>query len=98
MTQGQSPEVELVEDIDAWNLVHVKARREQPWELVWADLHTMRQSLLAVLEEMGEAELAQRFPFPWGSEGTPYQWVTVFVAHDREHAGDVQAWAGIRSL
>jgi predicted RNase H-like HicB family nuclease/uncharacterized damage-inducible protein DinB len=97
MTQGQSPEVELVEDIDAWNLVHVKARREQPWESVWADLHTMRQSLLAVLEEMGEAELAQRFPFPWGSEGTPYQWVTVFFAHDREHARDVQAWAGIGS-
>jgi predicted RNase H-like HicB family nuclease/uncharacterized damage-inducible protein DinB len=97
MALGQSPEVEPVEDIDAWNLAHVKARQEQPWELVWAELHTMRQSLLTVLEEMGEAELAQRFPFPWGPEGTPYQWVTVFFAHDREHAADVQAWGGIGS-
>ena len=95
MAMGQPPEVEPVKDIDAWNLVHVKARREQPWESVRVDLHTMRQSLLTVLEKMGEAELAQRFAFPWGSEGTPYQWVTVFVAHDREHAGDVQAWAGM---
>jgi predicted RNase H-like HicB family nuclease/uncharacterized damage-inducible protein DinB len=95
MAAGQSPEVEPVEDIDAWNQVHVKARREQPWESVWEDLHTTRRSLLAVLEEMGEAELAQRFPFPWGPEGTPYQWATVFFAHDREHAGDLQAWADI---
>ncbi len=97
MALGQSPEVEPVEDIDAWNLAHVRARQEQPWELVWAELHTMRQSLLTVLEEMGGGELAQRFPFPWGPEGTPYQWVTVFFAHDREHAADVQAWGGIGS-
>jgi hypothetical protein len=93
MAAGQSPEVEVVEDIDAWNLVHVKARREQPWESVWEDLHTTRRSLLTVLEEMGETELSQRFAFPWGPEGTPYQWATVFFAHDREHARDV--WAGV---
>jgi predicted RNase H-like HicB family nuclease/uncharacterized damage-inducible protein DinB len=95
MAAGQSPEVEPVEDIDVWNLVHVKARREQPWESVWEDLHTARRSLLKVLEEMAEAELAQGFPFPWGAEGTPYQWATVFFTHDREHARDVQGWAGI---
>lgn len=95
MAEGQPPEVELVESIDAWNLVHVKARREQPWESVWADLHTIRRSLRTILEGMEEVALVQRFPFPWGPEGTPYQWVTVFVVHDREHAGDVRAWAGI---
>jgi predicted RNase H-like HicB family nuclease/uncharacterized damage-inducible protein DinB len=97
MSLGQSPEVEPVEDIDAWNLAHVKARREQPWESVWADLHAMRQSLLTVLGKIGEAELAQRFPFPWGPEGTPYQWVTAFFAHDREHAADLRARGGIGS-
>ncbi len=95
MAAGQPPEVEPVEDITAWNLVHVDSRREQPWKAVWKDLHTTRQSLLAVLEEINDAELAQRFRFPWGPEGSPYQWVTVFHRHDREHAGDMRAWAGI---
>ncbi len=86
MSAGQPPQVEHVQDIDAWNQAHAEARRDQPWEAVWADLHAARRALLDVLEEMSQAELGPSFPFPWGTEGTAYQWIWVYFRHDREHA------------
>jgi uncharacterized damage-inducible protein DinB/predicted RNase H-like HicB family nuclease len=86
MAAGQPPRVEHVQDIDAWNQTHAEARRDQPWEAVWADLHAARRALLDVLQEMGQAELGRSFPFPWGPEGTAYQWTWVYFRHDREHA------------
>ena len=35
---------------------------------------------------MGQVDLDRSFSFPWGSEGTAYQWVCVYLAHDHEHA------------
>jgi len=86
MAAGHAPQVEHVEDIDVWNQVHAEARRDQPWEDVWADLHAARRALLEVLEGMSQAELDRSFPFPWGPQGTPYQWIWVYFRHDREHA------------
>jgi uncharacterized damage-inducible protein DinB len=86
MAAGNVPQVEHVQDIDAWNQTHAEARRDQPWEDVWADFHAARRALLEVLKGMEQAGLAQSFPFPWGPEGTAYQWVRVYLAHDREHA------------
>jgi len=86
MAAGHAPQVEYVGDLDTWNQAHVKARRDQPWGAVWADLHAARRALLDVLEEMSQAELGRFFPFPWGAEGTPYQWIWVYFRHDREHA------------
>ncbi len=83
--------VEPITDIDAWNEAHVAARRGQPWEEVWADLQDARQALLATLQGMEEPDLAHRLAFPWGDEGTPYQWLRIYLAHDREHAADLRA-------
>jgi uncharacterized damage-inducible protein DinB/predicted RNase H-like HicB family nuclease len=90
MAAGQSPQIEHVVDLDAWNQVHCEARRAQPWENVWADLHAARAALLETLERMSRADLARFFSFPWGTEGTAYQWVSVYVSHDREHARDLK--------
>ncbi len=87
---GRPPGVEHIEDIDAWNQAHAEARRDQPWEEVWADLHAAREALLEALEGMSQADLARSFPFPWGQEGTAYQWAVVYLAHDREHAGGLR--------
>jgi uncharacterized damage-inducible protein DinB/predicted RNase H-like HicB family nuclease len=94
MAAGQSPQVEHVQDIDAWNQAHVEARRDQAWETVWADLHAARRALLDVLEEMSQAQLGRSFPFPWGPEGTPYQWIWVYFRHDREHAHGLRQTLG----
>jgi hypothetical protein len=75
-----------VTDVDAWNAAHVAARRGQPWEQVWVDLHRARRSLAETLAEMPQADLEQTYPFPWGPHGTPYQWVAIYVDHDRTHA------------
>lgn len=83
---GRPPQVEHVQDIDAWNQAHVKARRDQPWEEVWADFHAAREALIGVWDGMSQADLTRLFRFPWGQEGTPYQWLCIYVDHDREHS------------
>lgn len=94
MAAGQTPDVERVDDIEAWNQAHAEARRAQPWEVVWDDLTQGRQALMALLGGMEEAQLARRFDFPWGVEGTAYDWLGVFVEHDREHARDFHLGGG----
>ena len=95
MAAGEAPGVEPIGDLDTWNAAHVEARRGQTWDAVCEDLHAARRALLEALEATGEAELAHFFPFPWGPEGTPYQWVMVYFGHDREHARDVRAAVGL---
>ena len=86
MAAGQPPQVEHVEDVDAWNQAHAEARRQQPWNEIWADLHAARRALLAVLEGMDQADMGRLFPAPWAETCTPYAWAFIYVAHDREHA------------
>ena len=38
MAAGRPPRVGHVVDIEAWNRAHYQARRDEPWEVVWADL------------------------------------------------------------
>ena len=94
MAAGRAPQVEHIESIDAWNQTHADARRHQPWETVCADLQAARRVLLDVLEEMSQAQLARSFPFPWEPKGTPYQWIWVYLRHDREHAHDLRQALG----
>jgi hypothetical protein len=90
MAAGQPPDPEPIDGIESWNRSHAEARREQPWEVVWEDLHAARQAFLAVLEGMSQAAMTRSFPFAWGPKGTPYQWMGIFVGHDREHARDLR--------
>lgn len=82
--------VEPVTDIDAWNEAHAAARRGQPRQAAWADLVGARQALTEILAGMDATALAQRFRFPWGPEGTPCEWLRVYLAHDREHAAGLR--------
>jgi len=89
MAVGRSPQVEYIADVDAWNQAHYEARRDQPWDGVWSDLRAAREALVEVLERMGQADLSRSFPLPWGPEVTAYDWVSVYLPHDREHARDL---------
>jgi hypothetical protein len=90
MAQGRPPDVEEVTDIDAWNHEHAAARAAQPWDQVWADLHETRAELMRVLKDMSEERLPRWYRFPWGARGTAYDWLVVFVTHDRDHARDLR--------
>jgi len=95
MAAGRAPSVEQIEDIEVWNQAHARARDKQSWEVVWADLNTIRRDLLDILAGMTTPLLHQPFPFPWGGEGSACDWVSVFERHDREHAADLQAAGAI---
>ena len=90
MARGRQPDLEIISDIDAWNAEHAQARRDQPWEDVWADLQGTRAALRDILEGMDQAKLGRWYRYPWGARGTAYQFVAVFISHDREHAEDLR--------
>jgi hypothetical protein len=91
MAAGRAPQVEHVTDIDAWNAAHADARHDQSWEQVWKDLTRARRALGKTLARMSQADLERTYPFPWGPEGTPYQWIAIYVDHDRSHARGLHA-------
>jgi predicted RNase H-like HicB family nuclease/uncharacterized damage-inducible protein DinB len=88
MAGGRAPQVEAINDIEAWNQARAEARRNQTWEQVWTDFQATRLAFLEVLQGMDQTMLDQHYPFPWGAAGTAYQWVLVFFRHDRDHARD----------
>ena len=61
---------------------------------MWADLHAVRASLVEVLDGMSKAGLVRPFPFPWGEEGTAYDWLSLYLAHDCEHAQGIRSTLG----
>ena len=89
MAAGRAPQVPYVEDEEAWNQEHARARRDQPLEAAWADFQAARQALLEILEGMDQVALEQAFPGVWDAETTPYAWALVSLAHDAEHARDI---------
>jgi hypothetical protein len=86
MAAARPLDSEHIADIESWNQEHAEARRDQRWEEVWADLHAARKELLEILEGMSQADLMRSYVFPWGPEGTAYDWLCAFISHDREHA------------
>ena len=93
MADGRPPQLEDFDDVDAWNDAHVESRRGQSWRAVRADLAAARRGLVSALEGMDDDSLGQRFDFPWGENGSVFDWVGIFVGHDREHARDLEPLA-----
>ena len=75
MAAGEPPDVEPINGVDNWNRIHWQARRNQPWDAVWADLHAIRRGLHKVLSGMSQAQMDTRYPFAWGGTGTSYDWL-----------------------
>jgi hypothetical protein len=86
MVAGGPPGVEDIRDIDLWNAERVEARRAQPWAAVWEDLHAARRAFVAAVDALDPELLGKVHAFPWGGHGTAYNWVSIYIAHDREHA------------
>ena len=98
MGGGRTPQVEHVTDIDAWNAAQCEACRDQSWDHVWSELHATRMETVDALEAITLADLHKIYPFPWGEEGTAYDWVGVYVDHDWEHARELmnaRSWSEI---
>lgn len=98
MGGGRTPHVEHVADIDAWNQAQCEACRDRSWEHVWSEFHATRMETVDALDAISLADLHKTYPFPWGEEGTAYQWVGIYVDHDWEHARDLmhaRSWSQI---
>ena len=91
LVAGQTPEFdELIVDFDSWNNAHADARRDQPWDDVWAEFVQTRENLLALVDQMREGDWQRPFTAPWDSQINGYFWVNVWAGHDHEHARDVR--------
>lgn len=93
---GQTPEFdEVITDFDTWNNIHAAARRDQPWDVVWADFEETRQTFMDLVDQMSEADWQRPFIAPWDSHINGYFWVNVWAGHDHEHALDVRQAIGL---
>jgi hypothetical protein len=90
MAAGRLPQVDYPVDVDAWNQAHVTARRDQPWETIWADLEAARRALMIFLEEASQADLDRPAPGRWGPVDTAYNWAYACLDHDLEHVADLR--------
>lgn len=95
MLAGRSPEVAFVDDEEIWNRGQAEARRAQPWEIVWRDLHAARAELLAVIEAATLEDLARIIPSYWTDQDSAYAWARFAVKHERAHM-DLGEQAGSR--
>jgi hypothetical protein len=87
---GQATRVIHDGDIEAWNRAKAAARRGQPWDAAWRDLHAVRQDLLEIVEGLSDEVLSRAFPTPWDLRSTVGGWIEVFAVHEREHTQDLR--------
>lgn len=91
LVAGHTPEFdEPIDDFVTWNNAHAAARRDQPWDEVWDDFKQTRETFMALVEQMKEADWQRPFTAPWDSQINGYFWVNVWAGHDHEHAADVR--------
>lgn len=91
LVAGQTPEFnDTIIDFDSWNDEHAAARRDQPWDDVWHEFVETRSQLMALVEQMSDADWQRPFISPWDSPINTYFWVNVWAGHDHEHAADVR--------
>lgn len=90
MLEGETPQLKPIPDFDAWNLEQAAKRADWPWETVWQAYEASYQTLLSGLDELTEAQLAEKFDTPWGSHISLFHFLTVWPLHEREHAIDVR--------
>lgn len=74
-----------------WNEAHAAARREQSWAEAWADYMEVRRTLLALIDETGQSDLARTVRNPWGRDVTVYRFIHSFLEHEREHTEGLRA-------
>lgn len=91
LVAGATPEFDVsIPDFDSFNARNAAARREQPWDEVWADFEATRQRLLDLFDQLAADDLQRTFVAPWGREINGYIWMLVWAGHDREHAIDLR--------
>jgi hypothetical protein len=88
---GVTPEFdEPIPDFDSFNARNAAARRDQPWEQVWADFEATRRTLLDLFDRLAGDHLQRTFVAPWGRPLNAYVWMLVWPGHDQEHAIDLR--------
>ena len=80
----------LVEDGEQYNSDQAAARSSQPWPETKADLDASMERASALLASIGEADLANAAPYPWGGEGTVGELIADVAGHVDEHVVDLE--------
>ena len=80
---------EAVFSLDEWNAQAVDSRRGQSWDARMAELRTVRERTLSVLDGVGQAQLAHRATHAvWGEKDLPAL-IKILYLHDIMHRNDV---------
>ena len=92
--EGESFEVDVIEDYLAWNDEQAARKRDVPLAVILDELAAIRQELVTLASRLPAEQWEQRKLFPWGREGTVVEMLDGLCEHELEHVRAVQQWRG----
>lgn len=89
LLSGDIPATPAMHGIDVYNAETVSTREAIPYAVSQREWEASRTELLELLRTMSDAQLKQPFTLPWGGEGTIETVISIFSAHEEEHAREI---------
>lgn len=79
-------------DFAVWNAEQIAIRREHSLEAIRSELENARRDLIQVIQGVSDQVLMRAKTTPWGKPRTSLELLDELVAHDQEHAKDIDSW------
>ena len=89
LLNGDIPATPAMRGANVYNAETVSTRETLPYAVSRREWEASRAELLDLLRTMSDDQLIQPFTLPWGGEGTIETIVSIFVAHEEEHAREI---------
>ncbi len=88
--EGRKPRSDAARGIDFYNQKSVETRAGLDYRQVVAEWEHVRGELKALLTELPPEMFAVEILFPWGGQGTIPSLVGIWIAHEKEHADEIE--------
>jgi hypothetical protein len=90
-SRGEAPSTAVKGGINRYNAESVSERKALSLEQSRQAYEAARERVIQVLSELSPEMLTQKYPAPWGGMCTVNSIVKIFVAHEQEHAKQIEA-------
>ncbi len=78
--------------INAYNAQTIKRRETLDLAHSRSKFTVGHERVIGVLQDLPDERFDQPVVFPWGESGTVYEFIDIFIEHDKEHTGDLATW------
>ncbi len=87
---GTVPPATAVRGVDVYNAETVSTREGLDYDHIYREYLETRRQVLSQLRALPAEKVTEVLVLPWGAPGSLANLISVFAAHEAEHAQDVQ--------